>query len=355
MFDDSFYRIDYGEIFTKSLCMKHERTIFESFVSMLSQLGFERTENFRIWKRNNQKVVVCFADDFGICRQDWQAPPARWFDADTAIITDNHVNYNTQYQVYQLPSSYFGIFNYTPENQTWTPTNRFNFSVNRLDSQRLLILLELLSQSNNDISNDLVNFNCWAAGKPNDSIDNVKNNFIEVWKQLNSISSSYEHLIPNLLDTIPIKNHSKSVEQAHVSAWVNVVIETYAGDHTMAFSEKVFRALVTPAPWTLYSAKGAINYLKSLGFDVLDDIVDHSYNLVSQDSSLYGVKKVQKFISSSADLYRQLKTVDINALSKRCQQAANTNQQLLNTLQQRWPVDFANSLGKIMLELTPAK
>jgi hypothetical protein len=158
-----------------------------------------------------------------------------------------------------------------------------------------------------------------------------------------------------LQDIIPIRNHNLTIEQAHVNSWINVVVETYAGDHTIAFSEKIFRALVTPAPWTVYSALGAVNYLKKLGFDTLDDIVDHSYNLVTQDDTINGIKKIQAFITSNLALYQQLQRQDFNWVKARCYQAATHNRQHLSKLQQQWPLDFATWLSSIVTELKTGK
>lgn len=353
MFDDSFYRIDSGEIFHKSSCMWHERSTVDFLASVLVNLGYTKTDNYRIWQRGQQTVVICFADDYSVCRQSWTVSPDQWFDQHTVIITDNHVNFSTQYQVKQVPESYFGVFNYTPKNQMWQPTHRFNFSINRLDSQRLLILLELLTQTK--IDQDLVNFNCFDAAGANHSLDEIKNNFIKTWNQLVILQEKYKALIPELINNVPIRNHTLTIEQAHVSSWVNIVIETYAGDHTIAFSEKIFRALVSPAPWTVYSAFGAVNYLKRLGFDVLDDIVDHSYNLITQDDTPHGIKKVEAFISSNIRLYQELQKLDVEQVKTRCQQAAIHNQQRLAELQQHWPGDFAQWLLGVLPELKTGK
>jgi hypothetical protein len=126
---------------------------------------------------------------------------------------------------------------------------------------------------------------------------------------------------------------------------VGPVVETYSGNDNIAFSEKIFRALVTPVPWTVYSATGAVEYLKTLGFDVLDDLVDHGYNNVYQDAP-HGLQKIKAYINASIDSYNQLKTGNFEQIKARCLQAAQHNQQLLNSLQQQWPLAFANWFPK---------
>jgi hypothetical protein len=354
IFDQLFYQTNQGEVFQKSQCMQHEHAMAGIFHRLLLSLGYKNIgSDLRTWQRGHKTVIVCFADDFGVCRTDYSCSAATWFAPDTVIITDNHAPFLTQYQVCQTPISYFGIYNYIPANQQYRPTRRFNLSVNRLDAQRQLLLLELAAQSDNVkqmLATDYINFNCRNVYGANDSVDDIRRNFSNTWKQLESVSD-YNYQYQQLLEHMPIRNHNFSVEQAQVSAYINLVIETYAGDATIAFSEKIFRALVTPAPWTVYSAKNAVDYLKVMGFDVLEDLVDHSYNTVVQDNSPHGVDKAQQYISSSINIYKQLLALDAAALAARCQAAASHNQQRLSTLQQQWPADFAAWLPSVVAHI----
>ena len=105
----------------------------------------------------------------------------------------------------------------------------------------------------------------------------------------------------------------------------------------------------------MYSAFGAVNYLKQLGFDVLDDLIDHSYNLVTQDDTPHGIKKVKAFISSNIQLYQKLQKLEFDQVKLRCQRAAIHNQQHLAKLQQQWPGDFAQWLLDVLPELKTGK
>lgn len=354
MFDDFFYQIHRGEIFEKSLCMQHEQTIANFFSSMLSNLGYTTQDPARRrWQRGNKTVIVCLADDFNICGADFSKPPGAWYDPDTVIITDNHVTFYSQYTVLQLPESYFGVFNYQPQDQNYRPGRRFNFSVNRLDAQRELILCELVKQSqglNQILQNDYINFNAWDAQGSNNSLTDIKYNFSKYWATLTELDNSYTTIMHDVVEHLPIRNHDMTVEQSHVQAWLVPVIETYSGNHTMAFSEKIFRALVTPVPWTLYSATGAVEYLKSLNFDVLEDLVGHHYNQLEQDSP-YGLKKIKAFVEHSIHTVQQLKIKDFQQVKQRCFQAARHNQQVLHKLQQQWPVDFSTWLPQVVAKI----
>jgi len=349
MFDDPFYQTHSGEIFEKSLCMQHEHVVGNLFFSLLINLGYTTNDPAnRRWNRDNKTVIVCLADDFVVCGGNRSNPPESWYNNNTIVITDNHVKFQPQYKILQLPTSYFGIFNYTPASQEWNPIRRFNFSVNRLDSQRELILVELINQTSNleEITKqDYINFNCWDPQGSNTTVDDIKFNFSKYWAQLDQLDPVYVPLKDQVVNAIPIKNHNLSVEDAHISAWLVPVIETYSGNDNIAFSEKIFRALVTPVPWTVYSATGAVEHLKTLGFDVLDDLIDHGYNNVYQDPP-HGLQKIKAYIKSSIDSYNQLKTGNFEQIKARCLQAAQHNQHLLTSLQLQWPTNFANWLPK---------
>ena len=355
MFDQEFYRIDLGEIFQQSHCMYHEHATVHLLSSMLMNMGYQKIVNSaRGWSRGSQKVIVCLADDFGVNRDDWNLPPDQWFDTDTTIVTDNYMPFATNYQILKLPSSYFGVFSYVPDDQNWAPNKRFNFSVNRLDSQRQLILLELIKQSggiDQVIQLDHVNFNARAQGNEHTAED-AQRSFVHCWTQLNQLhNTEYAECFDQALPHIPVRNHVLTVEQAQVSAWLNLVIETYAGDATVAFSEKIFRTLVTPAPWAVFSAKNAVGYLKTLGFDVLDDVVDHSYSSLPQSNTMYGHEKISKFVKLNIQNYHNIKNSNQTKLAVRCQTAATHNQQLLAQMQRQWPADFAQWLPKMIAKL----
>jgi hypothetical protein len=355
MFDDAFYQTHLGEIFQQSQCIYHEHAVVRLCSSMLMNMGYQKISgSARTWSRGSHKVIVCLADDFGVNRDDWRLLPEKWFDADTTIITDNYMPFTTDYQILQLPLSYFGVFKYIPDAQDWKPSRRFNFSVNRLDSQRQLILLELIKQSGgiDQVQQlDYVNFNARALGNEHTAED-AQRSFVQCWAQLNQLhSTEYADYFDQTRPHIPIRNHSFTVEQAQVSTYLNLVIETYAGDASIAFSEKIFRALVTPAPWAVFSAKHAVGYLKTLGFDVLDDVVDHAYDALTQDNTMYGHGKISEFVKLNIQNYYNIKNSDQIKLAARCQTAATHNQQLLAHLQRQWPADFADWLPKMIAKL----
>lgn len=348
MFDDAFYKIDQGEIFIKTQCMWHEHAVMELLRSMLTNLGYvPKDQSKRQWTRKNKTVIVCLADDFNVCGANLTVKPELWFDEHTTVLTDNHITVATQYQVCQLPTSYYGVFGYQPALQTYLPRKRFCFSVNRLDTQRVLTLLELVRQSESIedmLEKDLINFNAWSSDNTNQDIETVQKNFALCWQKIkNQVDFDYQLLVDQLKLYMPIRNHGWSIEQCMLESWLTPVMETYSGNTTMAFSEKIFRALQTPAPWTVYSTTGAVDYLKELGFDTLSDVVDHSYNNIEQEPT-QGIKKIRAFVNSSIQNYEKLQRTNLDLLQQRCQQAALHNQRLLAQHRQQFPQDFTHWL-----------
>jgi len=94
-------------------------------------------------------------------------------------------------------------------------------------------------------------------------------------------------------------------------------------------------------PWIVYGGKYIVSWLQGLGFDVLDDIVDHRYDYLEENNTgLFGDKPVD-FIQNGSNTVEAMKAMDFDQLQKRCCDAAAHNQQLLAKMQHNWPADFA--------------
>ena len=65
---------------------------------------------------------------------------------------------------------------------------------------------------------------------------------------------------------------------AYQSAWVNLVVETSVNTQTPILSEKTFKPISVGQMFITFSAPGSIEYLRSRGYDVFDDIINHSYD-----------------------------------------------------------------------------
>ena len=274
---DPYHHIYTGEIFQQSECIWHENTLMDFFRSNLKNLGYSSvSDSNKVWRRGDQTVVVCLVDDYTTCAERFDVALPYIFDRKTVVITDTHVQTPTQYQVCELPQSFYGIYYHAP-NRQWDPQRRFTLGINRLDSKRMLMFLELALRSEY-IGTDLdyINFNCWRWGGDNQSLQGLRSNFELQYSELESqYHDVYNNVYSQVVEKMPYNNHNMTQEQVHVSAWLNIVMETYSADNTIALSEKTFRGLCLPVPWQLYSGRNTVAWLHSLGFDTLQDIVTH--------------------------------------------------------------------------------
>jgi hypothetical protein len=186
---------------------------------------------------------------------------------------------------------------------------------------------------------DYVNFNCWSWDGDNTTSEGLRANFERQYQLLESQALEvYGQTYNKVLDKMPFCNHSISQEQAHVSAWMNIVMETYSSDTTVAVSEKIFRAICLPVPWIAYSGQYTVAYLHSLGFDVLHDVVAHRYDgMIETRTAIHGDKMVD-FLFEGVDAVERMQN---DRPEMRARQAATTNQELLYTMRTQWPADFA--------------
>lgn len=293
-----------GEIYKQSQCLERENVIKKFLDDILDHSGFVKNDaSGRRWVKQSRLAILCLVDDFNVCGADYSHGPENWFDKDSVVITENQVLFAPQYTILKLPTSFYSTFSYTPELTHWEPRRDFHLSMNRGDTQRDTIFAEFQRQRGLT-DQDYVNYNAANTGQP------------------------------------PFRNHQCYIEQAWVQCYLNLVVETYAGDNTITFSEKTFRALQTPAPWMLFACRDSIVYLRELGFDVLDDLVNHNYDSVYQ-TGLIGIDKIKNWFECALRNLESIKQNDEDAVRQRCLAAAAHNRELLQIWKKQWPGDFS--------------
>lgn len=341
---DSYQEIYNGEIFQKSQCIQKENSLMDFFGKNLSALGYTPTDIRRkIWTRESKTVVVCLTDSFTDCANNPNTPIPRMFDSNTVVITENFVQLPTQYRVCRLPESFFGIYSYQPSDHNWRPSARINLNVNRIDEIRLSVLAKFYQYTSKNISppfaQDLVNFNCHSWEGNNVTQQDFKDNFNRcAGRSFGVAQPEYIRACQNLVEHMPFKNYQHSVDQAHLSAWVNMVIETYSGRGTIALSEKTFRALVSPVPSVIYTGQYAMTWLENMGFDIMRDVISHEYDNTLPD---HQYQKIDQFVNTAISTAEKLKSQDWQHIESRAQTAAATNCARLAEMQRSWPEDFA--------------
>lgn len=97
---------------------------------------------------------------------------------------------------------------------------------------------------------------------------------------------------------------------AFFEAYINIVTETFFDIEKQMLSEKSFKPIVTGQLFILLASPGAVNFLRELGIDVFDDIIDHSYDAILDNRTrffkvLAEIDRVAQLDISS--IYNQIK------------------------------------------------
>ena len=139
-------------------------------------------------------------------------------------------------------------------------------------------------------------------------------------------------------DLIPFCNfqQTSNIQDIICRSMISLVIETYFTDNrAIALSEKTFRALQLPRPFLLFAPMGTIQYLKSMGFEIIDDIVDHSYdsepNWINRQTAI--LNQLQNFLQQKT-FFVPKKYLDI----------ARHNQDVMLTWRSKWDCKIDTAL-----------
>jgi hypothetical protein len=329
-----------GEIWKKSQCLHYEDLANQQIFQCLTTQGYTPTNHFRIWKKSDQTVIVCLVDDIQSCSKNYHIDLPYLYDKKTTVITDNYLTCPSTFSVINTPKSFFGIYNFTPDRRLWTPHRDFGFQINRIDYRRFQLMVDLAWRTRLDLG--YINFNC--EDRVNQHLT-PQQAFAQFWPNVGPEDQKYLPAYENMIPMMPLKNYEFEFDSIPYHVWVNIVVETYSSDAVVSISEKIFRALVTPAPWTVYSGRYTVAYLESLGFDCMSDIVDHNH----YDRLKEVEEKLRIFNWKSLEIVSKLKLLGVESVRMRCIKAAKHNQELLQMYASRRENDFAQWLSTLNL------
>lgn len=281
------------QIWIKSNCRQFEKQVYRDLNSIVNQ--------------TEKNLKVCLVD---ACQLDFK----KNFVTDN-ILKQNHI---------PLYPEFWGSFYYIPEYVPRPPTYLFNCFINRVCMTRQswfyqFVRRKMLNQGAVSYLLDYRNMPVGIKTKQdlNQYIYNLGNQIFEP-----------EH--NQMQSRVPYCTFSGDIDQIIVDSKVSIVIETYFdSNETIAFSEKIFRALQLPRPLMLFCNPGAITALKKYGFNLWDDIVDHSYDQVQNpiERQVLILNQIEKF---QQIIYTDQQLIDFESRAK-------YNQQLLQKLKQDWP------------------
>lgn len=239
------------------------------------------------------------------------------------IKDDLHRNYATDNQ-FRVPVNYINlapefwhIYRCPDIEDNIYPNKHFNVMMNRISGERLMLLYKLHEAGL--FAKGYIGFNCLYHDRDPDT-DRRQQHFVNMhkecgWHQWDNTHRELLPEIPLLLDMDP--------DTAAMRSDITLVVESYVSDSVIAFSEKIFRALQTPRPWILFCSPDSVAVLRDAGFDVMDDVVDHSYDEIEDaeqrlDAIVQELKKLKYFFLP------------------RYKQAVETNQAVLDKLKHQW-------------------
>ena len=319
-------------------CLDSEFNVQNFFYQWLAKHGWiQDLDSQKTWRCGDRTVIVCLVDDVRSCSKDYHTYLPYLFDKNTTVITDSRIECPTMYQVWKLPASFYGIYAVDDAMPEWTPERHYAFSINRVDTRRLKLVLELAKRVH--LHKGFVNFNAqlYTHGLHFKENDNYNSYFEQHWNYLSDEdkakwTSSYELLFPQ----IPLKNYEYEHGEIFHRTYLNIECETYSSDNSVALSEKIFRLLTLPVPWTCYLGHDGVAYLESLGFDCMLDIIDHThYDRLKEVENKIGI-----FMWKSLQILGEMRAKDFEEIKQRAMQAAQHNRELLSKMRQQWPADF---------------
>ena len=329
-----------GEIFVKSGCLDHEYHLLESIRDQLAKTGWISQDPRRlIWQRDHRRAWLAIVDDIESIPEHPHEDFLATLGHDDLVITDNFIARPVRARVIELPRSWFGIYAYRPEITVDEPDRDYGFAVNRLDAVRAQILLEMQQWRHLSGVQGYVNFNC-ASHALDQTYQQKRELWTRVCEDLRSWHEDrYDRAIRDIDTLIPFRNHDLELEQVMQRSLLNVIVETYSSDYSVSVSEKIFRALVTPRPWTVFGGMWTVARLEQLGFDCVRDLVDHKTDAMKSTED-----RIKEFVRNSANHWRSLVWSEIK---HRCEQAAQHNQAVLASMREQWPTDQARFLQEL--------
>jgi len=273
------------------------------------------THHDRIWQAGCQDKEDSIVQQLQTCRPDAhiQLVDCLQIETDKPIITDNY--FLDGRSVESIAPEFWHIY-LCNEIENIKPSIRLNCMLNRLSGERLLLLYKL--HERNLIDNNIISFNCLYHTR-DPSIEERQEFFRQMHREVNW--PHWDWAFNELINKIPIISEHNP-DTAAMASEVTIVAESYVSDSVIAFSEKIFRALQTPRPWLLFCSPHSVDILRENGFDVLDDLVDHSYDSIT---------------NQELRLCKLLDTLATTVYNKqKCERAATHNRNRLQELGSHW-------------------
>ena len=160
--------------------------------------------------------------------------------------------------------------------------------------------------------------------------DQEQDNPIEIdsFNNLRSITHAFLKHCPFTADPLSSDQHNlyaTTVKEHFSNSYLNVVLETQLDvDQSggVFLTEKTFKPIKHSQPFIIFGAPGSIAQLRSLGYRTFDHVINHSYDLI--------IDNTQRWDAVCKE-FEHLMTCDLHQLYLACEEDIKNNQQLFLT------------------------
>lgn len=235
--------------------------------------------------------------------------------------------------IYTVSPSYYGLMFVDLQYRNQTPVKNFNCFSNRFDIFRQSWFYHLVRRD--WLNQGWISFNCELSANrtPDRSFVGLTGHeiFEKAFQEHNKVFAA-EH--QKIKDLVPFKNFQDTgnLTDLVLTSKFSIILETwFHGNHCVTYSEKTMRCLQLPRPWLLFSTQHAVDQLRTWGFDVMDDIVDHSYDKLAN-----AIDRQMAILDQAEQLF----DLDIAKISARLHQACQKNSDILRSWNQAWLVNM---------------
>ena len=257
------------------------------------------------------------------------------------LLTNNHLPSSVLDSKYyqEFPPSWYGIYAGDIAVEETQPIKNFNCFINRMDPIRQRWFYQLIRRD--ILDQGYVSFNMDISiaiqmGQFPPTTSNIEAFDLQFKSHLAIFAPEHEFI----KNQIPYRNFDEDVglNKIIMQSKFSIVLETcFDRNDTITYSEKIFRCLKLPRPWLVFSMKGAVQHLRDIGFDVLDDLVDHSYDNID-----FEIDRQVAILDTAQELSKLEFTP---AVLDRLNAAAQHNQEKLNTFFSTWQDDINTTIG----------
>lgn len=259
------------------------------------------------------------------------------------LVTNNWVSpavLESQYYE-QFPDSFYGgLYSGQVSVESVATTKKFNCFINRMDPIRQSWLYQLIRRNLFELG--YVSFNMDISRhntlRHSDNSATPMQVFEQQFRQHLDIFGPEHDFIKS---QVPYRSFDVNTlpDQIIMQSNFSIVLETYFDcNEIITYSEKIFRCLKLPRPWVMFAMQHAVQGLRDMGFDVLDDLVDHSYDTID-----FAINRQVAILDQIEVMCENQLTTSMIA---RCEQAAEHNQKLLSKLSNTFNKDVDDTFKR---------